>query len=263
MRRVRFRADGTVYDGTVRDEETFIAAGKQFARESVTLLPPCMPTKIVATAMNSKEHVENIIGEEFPKPELPTFFFKAPSTIVAHGEPIEKPDVVEFLDYEAEIALVIGAECSRVDADEALEYLAGYTGFNDVSARDWAATEESFGRSKSMDTFGPLGPFLQTELELPIGMETRVNGEVRQDADTSELMFGIRELIVEASRFFTLHPGDVIVTGTPPGTAGESVPLDRWDEETSDLALDVGDVVEIDVESVGTLRNEVTRAPHD
>lgn len=260
MRKVRFRTEGTVHVGSVRDDETFLSAGREYPRDSVTILPPSCPTKIVATAMNSKEHVENIIGEEFPKPDLPHFFFKAPSAVIAHGEAIRKPDVVKFLDYEVEIGLVIGAECSKVDPEDALEYLEGYTIFNDVSARDWSPAEPGFGRSKSMDTFGPMGPFLQTEVSLPIEMETKVNGEVRQSADTSELMFGPKELIAEASRFYTLHPGDIVATGTPPGTAGESVPLDQWDEQVSDLALDPGDVVEMEVEGVGTLRNEVVSA---
>lgn len=257
MRKVRFLANGIRHEGTVQDDDTFLSDGRVFDRETVTILPPCEPSKIVATAMNSKEHVENIIGEPYPKPERPHFFFKAPSTVISHGEQIRKPEVVQFLDYEVEIGLVIGAECSKIEPDEALEYLEGYTIFNDVSARDWAPDEPGFGRSKSMDTFGPMGPYLQTEVDLPIEMETRVNGEVRQSADTTALMFGPAELIASASRFFTLHPGDVVATGTPPGTAGESVPLDEWDERVSDLALQPGDEIEMTVESVGTLRNEV------
>lgn len=256
MRKVRFRADGSVYTGSVRDDG-YHANGKRFDPDQVEVLPPCTPSKIVAAGMNYGEHVENIIDEGFPKPEFPTFFFKPPSSIVAHGDSIVKHESVKFLDYEGEVAVVIGAECSAVPEDEALEYVAGYTCFNDVSSRDWIAREEQWARGKSMDTFSPLGPYLQTELELPVGLKTRVNGDLRQGSDTSDLFFDVPELIATASEYFTLYPGDVVATGTPPGTAGETVPFEQWGEAVSDIALDPGDVVEVDVEGVGTLRNEV------
>lgn len=255
-RKVRFEADGTVHEGTVLDG-AFHTDDGEYDPESVSLLPPCEPTKIVAAGMNYGEHVENIIGEGFPKPEFPTFFFKPPSSILEPGKSIVKRDDVDFLDYEGEVGFIIGEECSDVAEDEALEYVAGYTPFNDVSARDWIAREDQWARGKSMDTFSPLGPYLQTELDLPVGLTTRVNGEVRQDSDTSDLFFDLPELIAEASRYFTLQPGDVIATGTPPGTAAEDVPFDAWDEQVSDLALNPGDVVEVSVEDAGVLRNDV------
>jgi len=256
MRKVRFRAEGTVYSGTVR-EDGYYSEGRRFSPDKVSLLPPCDPSKVLAAGMNYGEHVENISGEEFPKPEFPTLFPKLTSSIIAHGEPIVKHETVNLLDYEGEVAIVIGAECSNVSEDEALEYVEGYTSFNDVSSRDWLHHEHFVSRGKSIDTFGPMGPYLETELDFPISIETRVNGDVRQDSDTSDLFFDIPELIATASEFFTLHPGDVIASGTPPGTAGEDVPHDAWGTATTDLALDPGDVVEVTAGDAGTLRNEV------
>jgi 2-keto-4-pentenoate hydratase/2-oxohepta-3-ene-1,7-dioic acid hydratase in catechol pathway len=256
MRKVRFRAEETVYEGRVENGE-FLVEDDRYDPEAVEVLPPCTPTKIVAAGMNYGEHVENIIDEGFPKPKFPTFFFKPSSSTLAHGKSIVKHEDVDFLDYEGEVAFVIGEECSDVTQSEALEYVEGYTPFNDVSARDWIAREDQWARGKSIDTFSPLGPYLQTELNLPISLTTRVNGDVRQDSDTSDLFFGVRELIAEASRYFTLQPGDVVATGTPPGTAGETVPFEEWDEQVSELALDPGDDIEVSVEGAGRLRNDV------
>ena len=256
MRKVRFKTDGTVYTGTVR-EDGYYADSERFDPSTVRLLPPSDPTKVLAAGMNYGEHVENITGEDFPKPEFPTLFPKLTSSLIAHGEPIVRHESVNLLDYEGELAVVIGAECADISADEALEYVEGYTCFNDVSSRDWLDREHFISRGKSIDTFGPIGPYLQTELEQPIGVETRVNGEVRQDSDTSDLFFDIPELVATASEFFTLHPGDVIATGTPPGTASEDIAFEDWGTDTTPLALTPGDVVEVTVDGVGTLRNEV------
>ena len=256
MRKVRFKSEGTVYTGVVRGD-TYHADGERFDPETVTILPPSQPSKVLAAGMNYREHVENIIGEEFPKPEFPTLFPKLPSSIVAHEEPIVKHDSVNLLDYEGEVAVIIGAECSDVSSDEALQYVEGYTAFNDVSSRDWISREHFVSRGKSIDSFGPMGPYIQTEFDGPIHVETRVNGEVRQDSDTSDLLFDIPTLVAEASDFFTLHPGDVIATGTPPGTAGEDIEHDEWDGGSTELALDAGDVVEVTVGDAGTIRNRV------
>jgi 2-keto-4-pentenoate hydratase/2-oxohepta-3-ene-1,7-dioic acid hydratase in catechol pathway len=238
MRKVRFRADGTVYSGAVRTDG-YHADGRRFDPEAVELLPPCNPSKIVAAGMNYGEHVSNIINEGFPKPEFPNYFFKPPSSIIPHGEKIRPHESVDFLDYEGEVAVVISAECADVPESNVLEYVEGYTCFNDVSSRDWIDREDQWARSKSMDTFSPLGPYLQTELERPIVFETRVNGEVRQQSDTSDLFYDLPELISTASEFFTLHPGDVIATGTPPGTAGEDVEYEKWGGKRSATSLSI------------------------
>jgi len=256
MLKCRFRAESGVYEGTVRDDG-YYADGKQFNPEDVELLSPCTPSKIIAAGMNSGEHHSNIIDEEYQKPEFPTFFFEAPSSVIPSGGKIVKHETVDFLDYEGEIAIVIGEECKRVAEAEALEYVEGYTCFNDVSARDWNVLEAQWARAKSMDTFSPLGPYLQTEIDLPLSLETRVNDKVRQRADTTAFFYDVPELVSIASEFFTLHPGDVIATGTVPGTAGEAVEHEEWSTAVPELALDPGDVVEVEVEGVGVLRNEV------
>ncbi|MDJ1433834.1 fumarylacetoacetate hydrolase family protein [Halostagnicola sp. A-GB9-2] len=256
MLKVRFRSQESVYSGTVRDDG-YYSNGRRFDPEAVELLPPCEPSKVLAAGMNYGEHVEAITGEDFPKPDFPTLFPKLRSSLIVHEEPIVKHETVNFLDYEGEVAVVIGAECSDVSQDEALEYVAGYTGFNDVSSRDWLDREHFMSRGKSIDTFGPIGPYLETELDEPISVETRVNGEVRQQSDTSDLFFPIEELIATASEFFTLHPGDVIATGTPPGTASEDISYEDWGTDTTPLALEPGDVVEVTAGNAGTLRNEV------
>lgn len=258
MLKVRFRDGGATYEGTVRGDE-YLADGETFDPGAVELLPPCTPSKVIATGMNYSEHVERITDEAYEKPDEPVFFFKPPSSVVPDGAPVVDHPTVDFLDYEAELAVVIGAECADVSPDEALEYVGGYTCLNDVTSRDWIIREDGQlrARGKGLDTFCPIGPYLQTDVDHPVDVIGRVNGEVRQDSDTSHLLFSVEELIADASRYFTLHPGDVIATGTPPGTAAEEVPFDEWDERSGDLALSPGDVVEVEIPSIGTLENPV------
>jgi 2-keto-4-pentenoate hydratase/2-oxohepta-3-ene-1,7-dioic acid hydratase in catechol pathway len=205
------------------------------------------PGKIVAIGLNYMDHVRES-GAEPPK--RPLVFAKFPSAVIDHEEPIRIPRALtERVDWEVELAVVIGERTSGVSADEALRYVRGYTIGNDVSARDLQFADVQWVRAKSLDTFCPLGPTV-VELDDPQNLKlvTRVNGEVMQDSNTSEMIFGVAELISFCSHSFALEPGDVILTGTPWG-CGEFMEPKR--------SLSDGDVVECEIEGIGVLRNPV------
>jgi 2-keto-4-pentenoate hydratase/2-oxohepta-3-ene-1,7-dioic acid hydratase in catechol pathway len=189
-----------------------------------------------------------------PLPEVPTLFVKSRSSVIAAGEPIVVPPHVMQPDYEGELAVVIGRTCRDVSRDDALDVVAGITVGHDVSARDHQFTTGQLSWSKSFDTFCPLGPELvsldEVDLQAGLAIETRVSGEVMQSSNTSRLVFSVPELIAWISQGCTLERGDVILTGTPDGVGAARTPP-RW--------LHDGDVVEITIEGVGTLRNPVVR----
>jgi 2-keto-4-pentenoate hydratase/2-oxohepta-3-ene-1,7-dioic acid hydratase in catechol pathway len=189
-----------------------------------------------------------------PLPEVPTLFVKSPSAVIAPGEPIVVPPVVTQPDYEGELAVVIGRRARDVSRDDALSVLAGITIGHDVSARDHQYTTGQWSWSKSFDTFCPLGPEVvsidEVDLDSGLAIETRVSGEVLQSSNTSELVFTVSELIAWISQGCTLEPGDIILTGTPAGVGAARNPP-RW--------LMDGDLVEITIEGLGTLRNPVKR----
>jgi 2-keto-4-pentenoate hydratase/2-oxohepta-3-ene-1,7-dioic acid hydratase in catechol pathway len=215
----------------------------------VTLLAPVPnPSKVVAIGQNYIDHCRE---QGVEPPDRPVIFAKFPTSIVGPGEAIRwDPALTQKVDYEAELAVVIGRTARRVPADEAFEVVAGYTNANDVSARDLQFGDGQWVRGKSLDTFCPLGPYLATcdEVLDPQNLAIRsvLNGQVMQDSNTSNLIFGIAELIAFASRAFTLLPGDVIVTGTPPGVGVFRDPP---------VFLKEGDVISIEVEGLGTLTN--------
>jgi 2-keto-4-pentenoate hydratase/2-oxohepta-3-ene-1,7-dioic acid hydratase in catechol pathway len=205
------------------------------------------PGKIVAIGLNYMDHVRES-GAEPPK--TPLVFCKFTTAVIDHEQPIRIPRALtERVDWEVELAAIIGERAAGVSTDDALKYVSGYTVANDVSARDLQFADGQWVRAKSLDTFCPLGPKV-VELEDPQNLKliTRVNGEVMQDSSTSEMIFGVAELISFCSHSFTLEPGDVILTGTPWG-CGEFMEPKR--------SLKDGDVVECEIEGIGTLRNPV------
>jgi 2-keto-4-pentenoate hydratase/2-oxohepta-3-ene-1,7-dioic acid hydratase in catechol pathway len=204
------------------------------------LLAPVAPSKIVCVGRNYREHAAEL-GNEMPTE--PLLFLKAPSTIIMNGEAIELPAMSERVEHEGELAVVIGRRCRGVGEDEdPLAYVLGYTCLNDVTARDIQRKDVQFTRGKSFDTFCPVGPHIVTGLDpTDLSVQTRVNGQVRQSGRTSAMAFPVPFLIRYISQVMTLEPGDLIATGTPAGVG----PL-----------LD-GDVVEVEVEGVGVLRNPV------
>lgn len=206
----------------------------------VRLLAPVEPSKIVAVGRNYAAHASEL-GNEVP-PE-PLIFFKPPSAIVGTDEPIVLTRYSNRVDYEGELAVVMGRRCTRLsDEDDVRPYILGYTCANDVSARDIQKSDKLFDRAKGFDTFCPIGPHIETELDpSDVLVETRVNGVVRQSDSTALMIYPVFYLVRWISRMMTLVPGDVIATGTPAGV-GPLVP---------------GDTVEVSVAGIGTLRNPV------
>jgi 2-keto-4-pentenoate hydratase/2-oxohepta-3-ene-1,7-dioic acid hydratase in catechol pathway len=205
------------------------------------------PGKIVAIGLNYMDHVRESGAEA---PMKPLVFAKFPTAVIGPDEPIKIPRAVtQRVDWEVELAVVIGEQARNVPQDEALGVVQGYTIGNDVSARDLQFADGQWVRAKSLDTFCPLyNELVQIEDPQSLKLTTRVNGEVMQDSNTSEMIFGVAELISFCSQAFTLEPGDVILTGTPWG-CGEFMDPKR--------SLNDGDVVECEIEGIGVLRNPV------
>lgn len=208
--------------------------------EEVQLLAPTVPSKVVCVGRNYREHAAEL-GNVVP-PE-PLIFLKPPSAVIGPGEPIVMPRISERVDYEGEIAIVIGRQCTQLADDAKTEpYILGFTCLNDVTARDLQKKDVQFTRGKGFDTFCPIGPVIETELDVAgATVETLVNGERRQFGRTTEMMYSVDVIIRWISQMMTLVPGDVIATGTPAGVG----------------PLKPGDVVEVSVSGVGTLRNPV------
>ncbi len=238
---------------TVRD---LIAAGgalpaaREQALEGASLTAPLAPGKIVAIGLNYMDHVRET-GMEAPT--SPLVFTKFTSSVIGDGDEIRVDRAItQRVDWEVELAAVIGRTASRVSVEEALGFVFGYTVANDVSARDVQFADGQWVRGKSLDTFCPLGPAIVTADEVAdpqaLAIKTRVNGEAVQDSNTKEMVFGVAELISFCSHSFTLEPGDVILTGTPWGCGEFMDPI---------RSLQAGDVVEVEVEGIGAISNTV------
>jgi len=217
-------------------------------RDEVTLEPPIAePQKVVCVGLNYVEHIEEG-GED--RPENPVLFSKYPTSVVGPGDAIAwDPALTAEVDYEVELATVIGEESRRIDESNALDAVAGYTVANDVSARDLQFADDQWVRGKSLDTFCPLGPSIVTADEIDphdLDLWTDLNGERLQESNTGNLIFGIDEIVAFCSRAFTLKPGDVILTGTPPGVGIFRDPP---------VLLEDGDEVTVGVEGIGDLTN--------
>jgi 2-keto-4-pentenoate hydratase/2-oxohepta-3-ene-1,7-dioic acid hydratase in catechol pathway len=213
------------------------------------------PPKIVAVGANYLDHCREVGMEP---PGFPVLFAKFPTSVIGPGRAIEwDPTLTAKVDYEAELAVIIGQRARNVPAARAFDIIFGFTCANDVTARDLQVGDGQWVRSKSLDTFCPLGPMIVTKDELPepgrLGIACRVNGETLQDSNTAEMIFDIPTLIEFITRAFTLLPGDVILTGTPHGTGGFRQP---------NVFLKDGDVVEVEVERVGVLRNPCREISH-
>ena len=210
----------------------------------VKLLPPVVPSKIVCLGRNYKEHAAEFNN---PVPAQPLIFLKPPSSLLAPDDPILRPREVERVDYEGELAVIISRECSNLpDGAEVKPYIGGYTCLNDVSARDYQQLDKQWTRAKGFDTFCPLGPVLETEFEVARGtIETLLNGVRKQYAPLTDMLFPIDVIIPWISRVMTLLPGDVIATGTPANVG----------------PVKAGDVVEVVIPGVGSLRNPVVDRP--
>jgi 2-keto-4-pentenoate hydratase/2-oxohepta-3-ene-1,7-dioic acid hydratase in catechol pathway len=231
---VRFLAAAPWAGGTETGETAALAA--------VRLLAPCEPSKVVGIGRNYAAHAKEL-GHELPP--APLVFLKPPTGVIGPGDEIVLPPASREVHHEAELGVVIGRRCRNVDEADAASCIAGYTCVNDVTARDLQRAEVQFTRAKGFDTFCPIGPWIVEELDLSaLPVRCRVNGVLRQDGNTRDLIFGIPRLVAFVSSVMTLLPGDVIATGTPAGVG----------------PIATGDRVEIEVGGIGTLSNPVVHA---
>jgi 2-keto-4-pentenoate hydratase/2-oxohepta-3-ene-1,7-dioic acid hydratase in catechol pathway len=211
--------------------------GKTIKFENVKLLTPCEPSKVLAVGLNYKSH----LGDREPS-EYPGLFSKYPTSIVGHEDYIKMPLDATELHYEGELVIVMGKVATKVSEEDAADYVFGVTNGNDVSERAWQRSDLQWIRSKAADTFGPIGPSIVTGLDYNnLQLITRLNGEVVQSQSTSDLIFNVEAIVSYISQYITLLPGDLIFTGTP----GATKPMKD------------GDIVEIEIEGIGVLRNEV------
>ncbi|UCE28930.1 MAG: fumarylacetoacetate hydrolase family protein [Candidatus Bathyarchaeota archaeon] len=221
--------------------------------DDVTLLAPVLsPPKIVCLGLNYRDHAAEQ-GKDIP--DEPILFMKPRTAIIGPDQPIVRPKGVKQLDYEAELAIVIGQKGKNVPISEARNFIFGYTILNDVSARDIQFKDKQWTRGKGFDSFAPMGPCITTADQLKdpgnLGVRTKVNGELRQDSSTKNMVFGVCEIVHRLSQVMTLEVGDVIATGTPAGVGIFMKPRPKF--------LSPGDLVEVEIEEVGTLRNTVSK----
>lgn len=233
---------------------TAIEAGAGCIPDDFDLLPPLMKAgKILCVGLNYKAHIEE---SAMQMPTYPTVFARFNTGLVGHGRPFVRPKSSDQLDYESELAVIIGSKARHVNVERALEHVAGYSIFNDGSIRDFQVRTPQWTIGKNFDGTGGFGPYLVTPDELPAGckglrMVGRFNGEVVQNTDLSDMIFDVATLISTLSEVMTLEPGDVIITGTPSGVGISFKPPKMLRE---------GDVFEVEIEKVGTLRNPVVNA---
>lgn len=248
-RYVRFEYGGATRYGILDGRQVTSLEGDPFGEYSmgdlsvdisrVRLLAPVEPSKVIAVGLNYQSH----LGERAPA-EYPGLFAKYPTSIVGPEADIVRPPDSRNLHYEAELVIVIGKTAKNVSVREAADHIFGVTAGNDISERDWQRADLQWLRAKGSDTFGPVGPWVVTGLDYSdLLLESRVNGEVRQSGRTSDLIFDVETIVSYVSRYVTLSPGDLIFTGTPGSTQ----------------AMEPGDVVEVELEGVGVLRNTVVQ----
>jgi 2-keto-4-pentenoate hydratase/2-oxohepta-3-ene-1,7-dioic acid hydratase in catechol pathway len=213
--------------------------GTSYEMEKVRLLAPCSPSKIVCLGVNYRTHAKEMSSTPPPNPLI---FIKPSTAVIGPDDPIMLPYRYKRVDYEGELAVVIGKKAKLVPLEDCSQYILGYSCFNDVTERQFQKDDGQWTRAKGFDTFAPIGPWIETEIEAnDLQLETYLNGELRQQARTSELIFGIPAVISFISGVMTLLPGDVVATGTPSGIA----------------PVKAGDLVEVKIEKIGILRNKV------
>ncbi len=248
MKIVRYQTGNSIEYGILEGEQIQVLEGTPFPDtkkrdqrrklSEVKLLAPCEPSKVVAIGLNYYSHAKEV-GQEAPKE--PMMFFKPSTSVIGPEDKIVNPGC-NRLDYEAELGVVVRDRASKVSRQDAMKYVLGYTCFNDVTARDWQAQDSQWSRAKGSDTFSPIGPWIETELDPGnVTVEAYLNGERKQHISTADLIFPVPELVSYISRVITLLPGDVIATGTPHGIG----------------PMKSGDIIEIKIEGIGTLRNRI------
>jgi 2-keto-4-pentenoate hydratase/2-oxohepta-3-ene-1,7-dioic acid hydratase in catechol pathway len=253
MKLVRFRVNDEILNGALEGDAVYTLEGTPFDRYRVNrsskyalgevrLLAPVLPSKVVAVGINYRDHAEEF-GHDIP--EEPVLFMKPSTAVIGPEDEIILPPSSRRVDYEAEIAAVVKKLAHGVAEADSWEYILGYTCLNDVTARDLQRRDGQWTRAKSFDTFCPIGPCVETDLDPDVvAISSRLNGERRQSSNTGNFIFPLFRLFSFVSQVMTLLPGDIVTTGTPSGV-GEMAP---------------GDVVEVEVEGIGVLRNRVTLA---
>ena len=252
MKFVRYEYEGSVGYGSPDGDKARVLDGNPFEGgaptsetlplSDVALLAPVEPGNVIAIGLNYADHAKE---SGMPLPDEPFLFLKTPGSIIAPGAPIELVVPENRNDYEAELVIVIGKTASRVSEGDALDYVLGYTCGNDVSDRTFQQADNQWVRAKACDTYGPLGPVVTDEIDPHnVSIGTRLNGEIKQDSSTNQMIFQVPRLVEHVTRYITLYPGDVIFTGTPPGIG----------------PMQPGDNVEIEIDGIGTLANPVTAA---
>jgi 2-keto-4-pentenoate hydratase/2-oxohepta-3-ene-1,7-dioic acid hydratase in catechol pathway len=260
MKLIRFVYQAKIQYGILEGEIIRVIAGDIFSEwektadcfslDEVRLLAPICPPNIIAIGMNYRRHAEEL---NFKIPEAPVLFLKATSSLAGPDEPVILPKPVpDEVDYEAELVIVIGKKARRISREDVLDYVLGYTCGNDVSARDCQfRLDQQWARGKSFDTFAPLGPVIQTELDpSDCRIISRLNGRIMQDSSTKDLIFNVPALVSYCSHNMTLLPGTVIMTGTPEGVGYKRQPP---------VFLKPGDMIEVEIEGIGTLKNPVIK----
>ena len=216
--------------------------GEQVPLDRAALLAPAEPSKIVCVGRNYLDHIRELGNDSGDLPAEPGIFLKGPNALAEPGGTVQRPDWTQNFHFEGELALVIGTQARHLTPDSALSHVAGYTCGLDLTARDLQKTDLQWFRAKAADRFCPLGPWLETELDpRDLRVQTRVNGETRQDGRTSQMIFPVVDILVYLTRFVTLEPGDVVLTGTPEGVG----------------PLNSGDVVEVEVQGIGVLSTPI------
>lgn len=249
LRIVRFSYQNEVKFGILENDsiyvisgdlfESFIQSDEHYNLQDVRILSPVTPSKIVCVGKNYKEHILELGGDI---PDEPILFLKPPTSVLGPEESIVRPSISERVDFEGELAVVIKKKCRNICWEEAENYILGYTCANDVTARDLQRKDGQWTRSKSFDTFCPIGPWIETNINPDdLKIRTYLNGELKQSSSTSMMITPVFRLIEFAAKVMTLNPGDIVLTGTPEGIG----PMQK------------GDVVEVVVESIGTLKNYV------
>jgi 2-keto-4-pentenoate hydratase/2-oxohepta-3-ene-1,7-dioic acid hydratase in catechol pathway len=256
MRWVRYESEGAVSYGIVEGDEVAEVSGtpfsahrrkgKSYPLSAVKLLPPVVPPTFYAAGINYEEHVREAAALLGRKPDLPTrpeIGYRANNALIGHDEPIVVPrDATEKVQYEGELVVVIGKEAKHLSEGEALSCVFGYTIGNDVSERTWQASDRTLWRSKNSDTFKPMGPWIETDVDLDkLRTIVRINGRKVSEFKTNNMIFGVAPYIAAMTRYITLHPGDIIWMGTDGPTQN----------------IKPGDVVEVEITGIGVLRNPV------
>ena len=239
--------DGFIEDGAIKILTASMLDGGQptletVSAEDVSFLAPCMPSKIVCVGLNYKDHAEEM-GMEMPKE--PLLFLKPSTSVIGHGEDIIAPPHSKRLDYEGELAIIIGRKAKNIKSSDAPDYIFGFSCANDFTARDLQLADGQWARGKSFDTFCPIGPgVVKTIDENDAKIELRVNGIIKQSSNLNQLIFSVNEVVSYISEQMTLLPGDVVLTGTPHGVG----------------SVEPGDTMSISISGIGTLSNTLTKA---